>query len=67
MCFFLRFRFTSGLPFPKLPLTFLALIKGDNVRQNAPGNVLDLMLRNAGIVDEFLSTSQVKKFPSGSI
>ena len=25
------------------------------------------MLRNAGIVDEFLSTSQVKKFPSGSI
>ena len=25
------------------------------------------MLRNTGIVDEFLSTSQVKKFPSGSI
>jgi len=25
------------------------------------------MLRNAGIVDEFLSTSQIKKFPSGSI
>ena len=25
------------------------------------------MLRNAGIVEEFLSTSQVKKFPSGSI
>ena len=31
------------------------------------GDILNLMLRNAGIVDEFLSTSQVKKFPSGSI
>lgn len=63
MCSFLHFRFTPGLPFPKLPLAFLTLIEGDNVRQDATGNVLDLMLRNAGIVDELLSASQVAKLP----
>ena len=62
-CSFLRFCFTLGLPFPKFPLTFLTLIEGDNVRQDAPGNVLDLMLRNTGIVDEFLPASQVAKLP----
>ena len=54
----------SGLPFPELPLTFFTLIKGDNVRQDTTGDVLNLMLRNTGIIDELLSASQVVKFTS---
>ncbi len=39
-------------------LAFLAFVVGENVREDAPGNVLNLMLRNTGIVDELLSTAQ---------
>ena len=39
-------------------LTFLAFVVGENVREDAPGNVLNLMLRNTGIVDELFSTAQ---------
>ena len=61
------FRFTLSLPLLELPLSFFTLVKCDDVGKDALGDVLNLMLRNAGIVDELLSTSQVKKFPSGSI
>ena len=64
---FRLFRLTLSQPLPELPLTFFAFVVGEDVRENAPGDVLDFVLRNAGIVDEFLSTSQVEKFPSGSI
>ena len=39
-------------------LTFFAFIVGENVRQDAPGNVLNLMLRNTGIVDALLFAAQ---------
>lgn len=61
---FLYFRFTPGLPFPKLPLAFLTLIESNNIRQDTPGDVLNLVLRNAGIVDELLPASQVVKVTS---
>lgn len=63
MCAFLCFCFTPDLPLPKFPLTFLAPIEGDNIRQDTPGDVLNLMLRNTGIVDELLSASQVDLLP----
>ena len=63
VCTFLHFCLTPGLPFPKFPLTFLTLIEGDNVRQDATGDMLDLMLRNTGIVDELLPASQVVMLP----
>ena len=46
------------LPRCKLPLTFLAFVKGKNVRENAAGDLLDLMLRDAGIVDELFAFTQ---------
>ena len=48
------FRFTLSQPFLELPLTFFAFVVGEDVRQDATGNVLDLVLRNTGIVDNFL-------------
>lgn len=47
-----------SLPFPELPLTFFAFVVGENVGEDAPGDVLDFVLRNTGIVDELLSTAQ---------
>ena len=46
-------------PLPELPLAFFAFVVGEDIRENAPGNVLDLVLRNTGIVDKILSASQV--------
>ena len=63
MRFFLHSRFTLGLPFPELPLAFLTLVEGNDVRQDASCDVLDLMLRNTGIVDELLPASQVVMLP----
>ena len=51
-------RFTLSQPLPKLPLTFFAFVVGEDVRQDAPGDVLDFVLRNTGIVDEFLFAAQ---------
>ena len=51
-------RFMLSLPFPELPLDFCAFIVGKNIREDAPGNVLNLMLRNTGIVDELLLAAQ---------
>ena len=55
---FRLFRFTLSQPFPELPLTFFAFVVGEDVRENAPGDVLDFVLRNAGIVDELFPAAQ---------
>ena len=53
------FRFTLSLPLPELPLTFFSFVIVEDVRQDAPGDVLDFVLRNTGIVDKFLFAAQV--------
>ena len=55
---FRLFRFTLSLPFPELPLAFFAFIVGENIREDAPDNVFDLVLRNSGIVDELFLAAQ---------
>ena len=51
-------RFTLSKPLSELLLTFFALVIGEDVRENAPGDVLDFVLRNAGIVDEHFPAAQ---------
>ena len=51
-------RFTLSQPLPKLPLAFFAFVVGEDVGEAAPGNVLDFMLRNTGIVDWLFSAAQ---------
>ena len=51
-------RFTLSQPLPELPLAFFAFVVGEDVRENAPGDVLDFVLRNAGIVDELFPAAQ---------
>ena len=51
-------RFTLSQPLPELPLTFIAFVVGENVGEDAPGDVLDFVLRNAGIVDELFPAAQ---------
>ena len=51
-------RFTLSLPFPELLLAFFAFVVGEDVRQETPGDVLDFVLRNAGIVDELFPAAQ---------
>lgn len=53
------FRFTLSQPFLELPLTFFTFVVGGDVRQDAPGDVLDFVLWNTGIVDKFLFAAQV--------
>ena len=55
---FRLFRFTLSLPFPELPLTFFAFVVGENVGEDAPGDVFNLVLRNTGIDDELLFAAQ---------
>lgn len=55
---FRLFCFTLSLPFPELPLAFCAFVVGENVREDAPGNVFNLVLRNTGIDDELLFAAQ---------
>ena len=55
---FLLFRSTLNQPFLELPLTFFAFVIGEDVRQDTPGDVLDFVLRNAGIVDELFPAAQ---------
>ena len=47
-----------GFPRRKLPLALLTLVKREDVRQEAPGELLDLMLRDIGVVYELLPTTQ---------
>ena len=56
---FRLFRFTQSQPFSELPLTFFAFVVGENVGENTPGDVLDFVLRNTGIVDELFPAAQV--------
>ena len=56
---FRLFRFTLSQPLPELPLSFFTFVVGEDVRENAPGDVLDFVLRNTGIVDELLLAAQV--------
>ena len=47
------------LPFGKFPLPFLTFVKGENIRQQNSGDVLDLMLRDAAVVGELFPPAQV--------
>ena len=49
--------FSLCLPFCEFKLSLLAVIIGDDVRQQASGDCLDLMFRDIGLVDEFLSSA----------
>ena len=51
-------RFTLSQPLPELPLAFFTFVVGENVGEDAPGDVLNFVLRNTGIVDEFLFAAQ---------
>ena len=51
-------RFTLSQPLPELPLAFFAFVVGQDVGEDAPGDVLDFVLRNTGIVDELLLAAQ---------
>ena len=55
---FRLFRFTLSQPLPELPLAFFAFVVGEDVGENAPGDVFDFVLRNTGIVDELLLAAQ---------
>ena len=55
---FRLFCFTLSLPFPELPLAFCAFVVGEDVGEDAPGDVFNLVLRNTGIVDELLLAAQ---------
>ena len=50
--------FPLRFPFGKLPLALLAVIVGENVRQNTPRNLLNFVLRDVGVVDELFSSPQ---------
>ena len=47
-----------GFPRRELPLTFLALIEREDVRQEALGELFDLVLRDVGVVYELFLTTQ---------
>lgn len=50
--------FTLSLPFPELPLAFFAFVIGEDVGEDTPGDVLDFVLRNTGIVDWLFPAAQ---------
>ena len=47
-----------GFPRRELPLALLTLVEREDVRQEAPGELLDLVLRDVGVVYELLPTTQ---------
>ena len=47
-----------GFPRRELPLAFLALVEREDVWQEAPGELFDLVLRDVGVVYELLPTTQ---------
>ena len=55
---FRLFRFTLSQPILELPLAFFTFVVGENVGEDAPGDILDFVLRNTGIVDELLFAAQ---------
>ena len=50
--------FPLRFPFGKLPPALLAVIVGENVRQDTPRNLLNFVLRDVGVVNELLSSPQ---------
>ena len=52
--------FALPLPLPlcKFPLSFFTLIESEDVREDAARDLLDLMLRDAGIVDKLFAFTQ---------
>ena len=52
------FLFPLGFPRRELPLAFLALIEREDIRQEAPGQLFDLVLRDVGVVYELFPTTQ---------
>ena len=56
----LEVSFFLPLCFPRreLPLALLALVEREDVRQEAPGEFLDLVLRDVGVVYELFPTTQ---------
>ena len=55
---FRLFRFTLSQPILELPLAFFAFVVGEDVGEDAPGDVFNLVLRNTGIDDELLFAAQ---------
>ena len=55
---FRLFRFALSQPFPELPLAFFAFVVGEDVGEDTPGDVLDFVLRNTGIVDWLFPAAQ---------
>lgn len=47
------------LPFGKFPLPFLTFVKGENIRQQNSGDVLNLMLRDSAVIGELFPPAQV--------
>lgn len=45
-------------PFGKFPFALLTVIVGENVRQDTPRDLFNFILRDVGVVDELLSSSQ---------
>ena len=52
------FRFTLSQSLPELPLTFFTFVVGENVREDTPGDVFDLVLRDTGMLHELFSAAQ---------
>ena len=53
------FEIPLPLPFCELSLSFFTLIESEDVRENAARDLLDFMLRDAGIVDELLRLPEI--------
>ena len=51
-------RFKLSLPLSELPLAFFAFVIGEDVGEDTPGDVLDFVLRNTGIVDWLFPAAQ---------
>ena len=50
--------FPLGFPRYEIPLTILAFVEREDVRQEAPGEFFNLMLRDIGVVYELFPTTQ---------
>ena len=47
-----------GFPRRELPLALLALVEREDIRQEATGELFDLVLRDVGVVYELFPTTQ---------
>jgi len=51
-------RLLPRLPLSKLTLTLFALVEGLDVRQEAPGDSLNFILRDPGVIDKLFPSAQ---------